>query len=93
MSDLESEAMEAEFGTVAAWTEQAVRNVQASSALTVTGQLDSTTWAALLRYDPTPANWAKARAAAASTGLRSARSGPRSARLPAVRNELHGKAH
>jgi Putative peptidoglycan binding domain len=78
-------------GKYGASTEQAVRNFQASSALAVTGQLDSTTWAALLGYEPAPTNWSKARAAAASTGLRSARSGPRSAQLPAVRDELHGK--
>jgi len=70
-------------------TQQAVANFQASHGLPATGQVDTATWSALLRYPPAPVNWASgARAAAAG-----ARTGPPTARLPARRYEIPAKSH
>ena len=77
-------------------TEQAVRNFQTASGLAITGQLDPTTWAALLRLQPKTVDWAKGKAAVVSAALRGGgnrRSGPRSAVLPSVRDEIDGKRH
>jgi hypothetical protein len=80
-------------GTYDAQTEQAVRNVQTTSGLAITGQLDPTTWAALLRFEPKAVDWTKGTAAATSAAMRSGRRGPDSARLPAVRDEIHANRH
>jgi putative peptidoglycan binding protein len=77
-------------GTFDAATEQAVRSFQGASGLLVTGQLDAQTWPALLRYDPAPVDWAKG--ARTSRSARKHRGGPRSANLPAPRNELRAKS-
>jgi hypothetical protein len=70
-------------------TQQAVTNFQASNGLPATGQVDTATWNALLRYAPAPVNWAAgARAAAAG-----ARTGPPTARLHARRYEIPPKSH
>ena len=60
---MDSSAAQAAFDAL---TEQAVRNVQTTSALAITGQLDSTTWATLLRFEPKAVDWTKGRAAARS---------------------------
>jgi hypothetical protein len=74
-------------------TEQGVRDFQTSSGLASTGQLDSATWAALLRFEPKTLDWTRGGAAVAAAGPPPGRNGPRSARLAAVRDEIHGKAH
>jgi hypothetical protein len=76
-------------GLYDATTEQAVRSFQTASGLLVTGQLDAQTWSALLRYEPAAVDWAKGARAARSAWNRP--TGPRSADLPAVRNELRAK--
>jgi hypothetical protein len=73
-------------GGYGAQTETAVRNFQSRAALPVTGSIDAPTWQALLRYAPTVRSFA--RTARASRGV----SGPPSAALPAVANELRGGA-
>jgi hypothetical protein len=75
-------------GVFSAAMEEAVRDFQTVKALPVTGRLDAPTWPALLRYEPTVPDWTKAAAAA---GGPNSRNGPRSSRLPARRDELHGK--
>jgi hypothetical protein len=84
-------------GTYDATTQQAVAQFQASAGLPATGQIDTATWNALLRVAPVGVDWTaaplpagSARAAAAQSG--GPRSGPRSATLPARRDEIrsHG---
>ena len=75
-------------GVYDASTEQAARTFQTVSGLPVTGQIDLATWPALLRYQPALVDWANG--ARASSLRRRSRTGPASARLPAVRNELRG---
>ena len=70
-------------------TQQAVANFQSSHGLAVTGQIDTATWNALLRYAPAPVNWASGAHAAAA----GARTGPPTARLPAKRYEIPAKSH
>jgi hypothetical protein len=64
--------VDGDFGTS---TETAVRNFQTSAGLPVTGQIDTATWQALLQHAPAAAKW-------------SARSAPKSAKLPARRYEI-----
>ncbi len=72
------------FGT---GTRTAVQQFQSAHALPVTGQVDTATWAALLRYPAAPVTWTSHGAQAASAdGL--ALAPPRSARLRAVRYEI-----
>jgi hypothetical protein len=69
----------------------AVLSFQAAHGLPPTGRIDSATWDALLRYPPTPVRWRGGRASVVAASARassSARSGPPSARLGAVRDEL-----
>jgi hypothetical protein len=66
-------------GKFSATMEQAVRGFQTQAYLPVTGKLDTPTWTALLRYEPTVPDWSAA-----------ARNAPRSARLRARGDELHG---
>jgi hypothetical protein len=73
-------------GVYGSTTEQAVRNLQTASGLPVTGRLDPMTWPALLRYQPAAVDWTGS--AQSSTAMHDQRNGPRSARLPAIRNEL-----
>jgi peptidoglycan hydrolase-like protein with peptidoglycan-binding domain len=75
-------------GNYTSTTEQAVRDFQTANALLVTGQIDTPTWNALLRYEASAPDWGKAAARAARAGSRP--NGPRSARLPARRDELRG---
>jgi peptidoglycan hydrolase-like protein with peptidoglycan-binding domain len=72
------------FGT---GTRTAVQQFQSAHALPVTGQVDTTTWSALLRYPAASVTWTSRGAQAASAdGLSLAP--PRSARLRAVRYEI-----
>jgi Putative peptidoglycan binding domain len=75
-------------GVYAAALEQAVRSFQTYQGLLVTGQIDASTWSALLRYQPAAPVWSRvARASAASL---TSRNGPRSAQLRDSRGELRG---
>jgi hypothetical protein len=73
-------------------TRTAVKQFQSAHGLAVTGQVDTATWTALLRYAPAPVTWTSkgatvARAHGASAdGL--ALAPPRSARLRALRYEI-----
>jgi Putative peptidoglycan binding domain len=69
----------------------AVLSFQTAHGLPPTGRIDSPTWDALLRYPAAPVRWRGRRASVVAASARassSARSGPPSARLPAVRDEL-----
>lgn len=76
-------------GVYTSTTGLAVKNFQAANGLLTTGQVDSLTWPALLRYKPASVAWNKT--ARASRLVRSLRNGPRSAPLRALRNELSNK--
>ena len=71
-------------GSYGSQTVAAVRDFQTKSGLPVTGQVDTATWQALLRYAPAPVNW-KSGAHAASSG---ARTGPATATLPDKGEEI-----
>jgi Putative peptidoglycan binding domain len=77
-------------GVYDATMEQAIRSFQTAKALPVTGRIDALTWPSLLRYQPVQPDWSKG-ASASAKGV-SGRNGPRSARLPARRDELRGTA-
>jgi hypothetical protein len=66
---------------------QAVQSFQAASNLPVTGELDATTWPALLGYEPVIPDWSKS---AVSAARLNGRNGPRSAFLRSQRDELGG---
>jgi hypothetical protein len=70
-------------------TQQAVANFQSSHGLPATGQVDTETWNALLRYPAAPVNWASGARAAGAGG----QTGPPTARLPAKRYEIPAKSH
>jgi hypothetical protein len=82
-------------------TQNAVAAQQSAAGLPATGQIDTPTWQALLRYVPAPRTWtAKASAAragapraAAARAVAQGRNGPRSAMLPAVRDEISPRSH
>jgi hypothetical protein len=78
-------------GAYDASTEQAVRTFQTVSGLAVTGQVDLATWPLLLRYPPAVVDWANG--ARVSTVRLRGRTGPASARLRPVRNELRSRNH
>ena len=88
-------AVDGDFGPV---TQTAVEQFQAVRGLTPDGVIGSATWAALLRYAPAPVTWTRTGAVAASAAdARASRAGrtlrlaaPKSARLPAKRNEIAG---
>jgi hypothetical protein len=69
-------------------TQAAVSSFQAAHGLPQTGNLDVPTWPVLLQSDPLPVRWTKGGAVAAGSGGRVALPPPRSAKLPAVRNEI-----
>jgi Putative peptidoglycan binding domain len=81
-------------GTYDAATQQAVVQFQASAGLPATGQIDTATWNALLRVAPVAVDWTAASSSAGSARAAATHrsSGPRSATLPARRNEIrsHG---
>jgi hypothetical protein len=83
-------------GTYDATTQQAVAQFQASAGLPATGQIDTATWNALLRVAPVAVDWTAAASSSAGSARAAAThpsSGPRSATLPARRNEIgsHGE--
>jgi peptidoglycan hydrolase-like protein with peptidoglycan-binding domain len=88
-------AVDGDFGPA---TLTAVKNFQLAHGLTVTGLVDTDTWDALLSYAPAYVQWKLpqkktkknlARAATAA-GLRAGTPPPKSASLPARRDELAG---
>ena len=73
-------------------TQNAVGAFQGASSLPVTGRLDDGTWAALLKFDPAPIDWSNKPAPRyAATARGRVQSGPSSASIPAVRNEIAAK--
>jgi hypothetical protein len=75
-------------GYYQASTQAAVFSFQASHGLPQTGNLDVPTWTVLLQNDPLPVRWTNGGAVAAGSGGRIALPPPRSANLPAVRDEI-----
>jgi peptidoglycan hydrolase-like protein with peptidoglycan-binding domain len=69
-------------------TQVAVYSFQASNGLPQTGNLDNPTWPVLLQHDPMPVRWTSGGAVAARSSGRLALPPPRSAKLPAVRDEI-----
>jgi hypothetical protein len=81
----EPTALDGEFGSQ---TKHAVRSLQARLGLPATGKVDSATWTALLSYSLEK----RGRASKASASARAAGVTPRSARLPAKRDEIRPPA-
>jgi hypothetical protein len=76
-------------GYYQASTQAAILAFQAAHGLPQTGNLDVPTWTVLLQNDPLPVRWTKGGAVAArSGGGRVTLPSPRSAKLPAVRDEI-----
>jgi len=84
-------------GQFGAGTADAVRAFQTANSLPVTGEVDASTWPALLKVAPAPVDWVAqanasasgARASSAGAGGRSRGvNGPASAALPAKRYEI-----
>jgi putative peptidoglycan binding protein len=69
-------------------TQGAVYSFQANHGLSQTGNLDVPTWDLLLQNKPLAVRWTKGGAVAAGSGGRVALPPPRSAKLPAIRNEI-----
>src|SRR5512132_388986 len=69
-------------------TQAAVFSFQANHGLSQTGNLDVPTWDLLLQNDPLPVRWTKGGAVAAGSPGPVALPPPRSAKLPAVRDEI-----
>ena len=69
-------------------TQAAVYSFQAGHGLPQTGNLDVPTWPTLLQSDPLPVRWTKGGAVASGSDGRVALPPPRSAKLPAVRDEI-----
>ncbi len=69
-------------------TQAAVYSFQAGHGLPQTGNLDVPTWPTLLQSDPLPVRWTKGGAVASGSDGRVALPPPRSAGLPAVRDEI-----
>jgi Putative peptidoglycan binding domain len=69
-------------------TQLAVYAFQTDHALPVTGNLDVPTWSLLVQNQPLPVRWTKRGAVAAGPSGRIALPPPKSARLPAVRDEI-----
>ena len=88
-------AVDGDFGPT---TQAAVQQFQSVRGLTVDGIVGPSTWAALLRYAPAAVTWTRTGAVAASAAdARRARAGrtlrlavPKSAHLPAKRDEIAG---
>jgi hypothetical protein len=75
-------------GYYQASTKTAVLAFQAAHALPLTGNLDVPTWTVLLQNDPLPVRWTNGGAVAAGSDGRVALPPPRSAKLPALRDEI-----
>jgi Putative peptidoglycan binding domain len=74
-------------------TQAAVQSFQAANGLPQTGNLDVATWPLLLQNDPVPVRWTKNGAVAAGSSGRLTLAPPRSAKLPAIRNEIPPPKH
>jgi hypothetical protein len=69
-------------------TRRAIRAFQEAHGLEVDGQLGSDTWAQLVNYTPFDVDWAATTPIVSSLGAKAPAHRPRSASLPAVRDEL-----
>jgi hypothetical protein len=69
-------------------TQSAVYSFQAAHGLPQSGNLDVATWTQLLQNDPLPVRWTSGGAVAAGSSGRLVLPPPRSAKLPAVRDEI-----
>jgi hypothetical protein len=69
-------------------TQSAVYSFQANHGLPQTGNLDVPTWDLLLQSDPLPVRWTNGGAVAAGSGGRATLPPPKSAKLPAIRDEI-----
>jgi hypothetical protein len=77
-------------GDFGAQTKAAVKRFQRAHRLTADGLIGTSTWAALLRYSAARVTWARGGARIALAASRGTLAVPKSARLPAKANELHG---
>jgi hypothetical protein len=75
-------------GYYQAATQAAVYSFQAGNGLPQTGNLDVPTWSVLLQHDPLPVRWTSGGAVAAGSTGRLTLPPPKSAKLPAVRDEI-----
>jgi hypothetical protein len=75
-------------GYYQASTQSAVYSFQATRGLPQTGNLDVPTWSVLIQSKAVPVTWTKSGAVASRSGGRLTLPSPRSARLPAVRDEI-----
>jgi hypothetical protein len=82
-------------GGFGAKTQAAVQSFQLAHGLTVTGVIDTSTWVALLKYQPAYVKWMvprkRKRHAADIASVRGGTPRPWSASLPDVRDELAGR--
>ena len=69
-------------------TQAAVYSFQAANGLPQTGNLDVVTWPVLMQHEPVAVRWTKRGAVTAGASGRLALPPPRSAKLPAIRNEI-----
>jgi Putative peptidoglycan binding domain len=75
-------------GYYQASTQAAVYGFQAAHGLPQTGNLDVPTWPVLMQGEPLPVRWTKSGAVAAGSRGRVTLPPPKSAKLPAVRDEI-----
>ena len=71
-------------------TKTAVKRFQSAHGLGADGLIGTATWTALLRYSPASVRWTSGGARVALAGGGGTQPLPKSARLPAKGNELHG---
>jgi hypothetical protein len=79
-------------GYYQASTQSAVYSFQAANGLPQTGNLDVPTWSVLIQKPAVPVTWTKSGAVASRAGGRLTLPSPRSAKLPAVRDEIPSAA-
>ena len=75
-------------GYFQASTQSAVYTFQAANGLPQTGTLDVPTWSILIQRKALPVSWTRSGAVASRSGGRLTLPAPRSAKLPAVRDEI-----
>jgi hypothetical protein len=81
-------------GAFGAQTERAVLGLQTARGLLPTGVIDAATWSVLLRYPAAKVRWKKTTNGGATTAAAAGFTAvPKSASLPAVRNELARRRH